>query len=206
MSAPVPSSTSDPAYAQRLSRLARRGGVMRRVIDPQLPYRWNLRHLHPGLVLDIGCGIGRNLKHLDGHGVGVDHNEECVRACVAEGLTAYTPEEFSSSADAVAEHFDSLLVSHVVEHLTDDEAVELINTYMPYVRSGGRVIIITPQERGQASDPTHVQLIDGAAIRRLAKRLHLRVESVRSFPFTRLVGRVFTYNETVATLVRPSGN
>ena len=42
-------------------------------------YRWNLRRLDLGFTLEIGCGIGRNLEHLDGNGIGIDHNEEAVR-------------------------------------------------------------------------------------------------------------------------------
>jgi 2-polyprenyl-3-methyl-5-hydroxy-6-metoxy-1,4-benzoquinol methylase len=197
-------STRDSAYAERLQRLSARGGALRRFIDPQRPYRWNLRRLHPGEVLDIGCGIGRNLTHLDGHGVGVDHNADCVAACRAAGLTAYTSDEFPRSADAVLARFDTLLVSHVVEHMDDAGADALFRTYLPFIRRDGRVIMITPQERGQRSDATHVQLIDDAAARRLASRVGLEVQSISSFPLPRVAGHVFTYNETVAVLARPT--
>jgi hypothetical protein len=75
-----PTTTTGTAYARRLQRLAGRGGAARRLVDPQRPYRWNLRRHQPGFVLDIGCGIGRNLEHVDGHGVGIDHNPACVEA------------------------------------------------------------------------------------------------------------------------------
>lgn len=205
VSAGQSTSTREPAYAQRLQRLSTRGGLLRRLIDPQRPYRWNLRRLEPGYVLDIGCGIGRNLHHLDGYGVGVDHNADCVAACVADGLAAYTTAEFARSRHAVPGRFDSLLLAHVVEHLTESDADELLATYLPYLREDGRVILITPQERGQASDPTHVRLIDAAAVRRMAERLHLHVESIRSFPLPRPAGKWFTYNETVSVLRRRSG-
>ena len=195
--------TAEAAYAHRLERLSQRGGVVRRVIDPQRPYRWNLRRLHPGLTLDIGCGIGRNLKHIDGNGVGVDHNADCVAACRADGLTAYITSEFANSPDAVLGRFDSLLFAHVLEHMTSAEADELVRSYLPYLRVGGQVIVITPQERGQASDETHVMLVDETVIRKMAGRLHLRTVCVRSFPFTKAIGKVFTYNETVAVL-RPA--
>lgn len=194
--------TSDPAYADRLRRLSARGGVLRRWLDPQRPYRWNIRRLHPGYVLDIGCGLGRNLRHLDGNGVGVDHNPECIAACRADGLTAFTSDEFATSASAVAGGFDSLLFSHVIEHLDDADADAMLATYLPYLRDGGRVIVITPQERGQRSDATHVQLIDDVAVRQLAQRNSLRVQGIRSFPFPRFAGAFFTYNETVAVLTR----
>lgn len=173
---------------------------MRRLVDPQRPYRWNLRRLEPGFVLDIGCGIGRNLAHLDGNGVGVDHNADCVAACRADGLTAYVTDEFETSPDAVLGKYDSLLLAHVLEHMTSKEADALVKRYVPYLRRGGKIIVITPQERGQASDSTHVMLVDEPVIRRLADRLQMQVLSIRSFPFTRVVGKVFTYNETVAVM------
>lgn len=156
-----------------------------------------------GFVLDIGCGIGRNLKHLDGNGVGIDHNAVCVAACRVDGLIAFTPDEFGSSEFAVDDRFDSMLAAHVLEHMTEADAIELIGSHLRFVRRGGRVIVITPQERGQGSDPTHVVLVDPDAVRRIAGRLDLTVVSIGSFPFPRAVGRVFTHNETVSVLRRP---
>jgi 2-polyprenyl-3-methyl-5-hydroxy-6-metoxy-1,4-benzoquinol methylase len=200
-----PPSTSNTAYAERLQRLSRRGGRLRTLIDPQRPYRWNLRRLRPGFVLDIGCGIGRNLRHLDGDGVGIDHNVECVAACRAAGLTAFTPAEFAASEYAVDDRFDSILVAHVLEHMTTDEATGLIRDHLRFVRPAGRVIVITPQQRGQASDPTHVALVDPDAVRRIAAGAGLDVVSIGSFPFPRAAGAVFTHNETVSVLRKVAG-
>ena len=195
-------STVGTAYARRLQRLSARGGALRRVIDPQRPYRWNLRRIKPGFVLDVGCGIGRNLQHLDGNGVGIDHNVDCVAACVADGLTAFTPQDFAASEYAVDGRFDSLLVAHVLEHMTEPEAIELLRQHLRFVKTGGKVVVITPQARGQRSDPTHVHLVDPASVRRIAAALGLRVLVIRSFPFSPAVGRVFTHNETVSILQR----
>ena len=189
MSAAHPT-TSDAAYADRLRRLSARGGVLRRWLDPQRPYRWNIRRLHPGYVLDVGCGLGRNLRHLDGHGVGVDHNADCVAACRADGLDAFTSDDFPTSEAAVEGGFDSVLLSHVIEHLSDAGADALIAGYLPYLRSRGRVIAITPQERGQRSDATHVQLIDEAAVRRLASAQRLARARHFVLPPTALRGEV----------------
>ena len=158
--------------------------------------------MKPGFVLDVGCGIGRNLEHLDGHGVGIDHNADCVAACVAKGLMAFTPDDFAASEFAADGRFDSILVAHVLEHMTEADAVRLLRDHLRYIKRGGAVIVITPQERGQRSDATHVHLVDPASVRRIADAARLRVEWIRSFPFSPSIGKVFTHNETVSLLRR----
>ena len=74
-----------------------------------------------------------------------------------------------------------------------------ISECMP-LRDDGRVLVITPQEKGFEGDPTHVRFFDDAACRALADALDLRIESSYSFPFPRAVGRVFRYNEFVFVL------
>ena len=92
-----PESSLTSAYADRLeSRAASR---WRKYLGVQLPYRWNLRRLHLGFVLDVGCGVGRNLEHLDGNGIGVDPNADCVDAARQRGLRAYEPHDFERLAD-----------------------------------------------------------------------------------------------------------
>jgi len=171
----------------------------KRMLDVQAPYRWNLRRLKPGYVLDVGCGLGRNLGHLGGHGVGVDPNPACLAEARAGGFVVYSPEAFAASPEARAGAFDSLLISHVIEHMTFDSAHALIATYLPYVKAGGQVILITPQELGYASDDTHVHFMDVAELKRLADLLGLVVTRVYSFPFPRWAGRLFKYNEFVLT-------
>src|SRR5512134_3456178 len=89
------SDTRSREYTERLVRLQR--APWKRWLDVQAPYRWNLRRLRPGFTLEVGCGIGRNLEHLRGHGVGLDHNPHSVAAARAIGLRAFTPEAFRGS-------------------------------------------------------------------------------------------------------------
>jgi SAM-dependent methyltransferase len=190
-----PLSTEDAEYADRLARLET--VWWKRWLDVQRPYRWNLRRLDPGFTLDVGCGLGRNLSHLGGNGVGVDHNPDSVATARARGLRAFTPDEFARSEYAGDGRFDSLLCAHVVEHLARADAVRLLMPYLASVRRGGKVILITPQERGFRSDPTHVTFTDFDGLDALVNDLGLTQESRRSFPFPRPVGRFFTYNEFV---------
>lgn len=186
-------------YAIRLQTLEQ--ARWKRLLDVQAPYRWNIRRLNLGRTLDVGCGLGRNLTHLGGSGVGVDHNPASVAVARSRGLEAYTVEEFLGESEARSGTFDSLLAAHVVEHMTEADAIELLGTCLPFVRPGGKVVLITPQERGHATDATHVRFCDFPEVAALCEKVGLAVVRQYSFPFPRIVGRVFPYNEFV-TLAR----
>jgi hypothetical protein len=115
------------------------------------------------------------LTYLDGNGVGIDHNETSVEVCRSNGLTAYTPEEFLEAETYGTGSFDALIVLHVLEHLEDGGADELLETYLPFIRPEGRVVLVTPQERGFASDETHTHLVSGSDLVALCERHGLLV-------------------------------
>lgn len=183
------------AYAQRLETLG--GRRWKQWLDVQAPYRWNVRRLCVGDVLDVGCGLGRNLEHLAGRGtaraVGVDPNRSCVETARARGLDAYTPDELAARPSD--SDFDTLLFAHVLEHLDEPTGDALLQEHLGRLRPGGRVVVFTPQESGQRSDPTHVRFVDFDALDRSAQRLGLAPLVARSFPFPRAAGRAFRYNE-----------
>lgn len=187
--------TRESAYARRLSDL--QGARWKRAFDVQRPYRWNLRRMHLGHTLDVGCGVGRNLENLEGRGVGVDHNPDSVASCRARGFEAFTSEEFPTSVAAVQGGFAALLFAHVLEHMHREAAVALVRAYLPYLARPGKVVFIAPQERGFASDATHVEFMDADALAAVAAACELVVQRSVSFPFPRALGRVFTYNEFV---------
>ncbi|MCO1596926.1 methyltransferase domain-containing protein [Micromonospora sp. RHAY321] len=190
-----PRDTAGEDYTERLRRLG--GARWKRLLDVQAPYRWNLRRLRLGRTLDVGSGLGRNLANLDGNGVGVDHNRTSVEHTRAAGFEAYTVEEFPHSPHARPGAFDSLLAAHLLEHLPADQAREVVASYLPYVRSGGTAVFITPQERGYASDASHVRFVGFAEAAQTCRELGLTVTRQFSFPFPRSLGRLFTYNEFV---------
>lgn len=187
-------STRSVQYTERLKKL--QGIWWKQFLDAQAPYRWNLRRLEPGFILDIGCGIGRNLLHLNGQGIGVDHNEESVRFARELGLNAFTPEEFEN-IEHFRRQFDSLLLAHVAEHMTKQDVVQLLERYIHLVKPGGKLIMITPQEAGYKTDPTHVEFMDFGKLRDINKQLGLALLREFSFPFPRIAGRFFIYNEFV---------
>jgi 2-polyprenyl-3-methyl-5-hydroxy-6-metoxy-1,4-benzoquinol methylase len=185
--------TAGAAYTERLVGL--QTVWWKKILPVQAPYRFNIRRLPLGRTLDVGCGLGRNLQHLDGNGVGIDHNPDFVAYCRRIGLTAYTPETFTESPDAVPGGFDSMILAHVIEHLDAVVTDEIFTRYLTYVKKGGHVHLITPQEVGYRSDPTHVRFVDFEALRELVGAHKLTLVKSYSFPFPRFVGHAFIYNE-----------
>ena len=196
-------STRRTEYADRL--LGLQTVWWKRILPVQAPYRWNLRRLHLGLVLDIGCGVGRNLQNLGGRAVGVDHNTNSVEFARQAGYTAFSAAEFPTSEYARPGTFDSLLFAHVLEHMSEPDAIALVREYLPFVRNGGHVVLITPQERGFRSDPSHVEFMDDEQLARIASALSLRVRRRYSFPFPRSFGKLFVYNEFVVVAQLTAG-
>lgn len=193
--------TREKSYAEGL--VSRQSAWWKKLFNVQLPYKWNIRRLNPGFVLDIGCGIGRNLLHLNGNGVGVDHNPDSIAICRLRGLSAFTVEEFSASSYCTPGHFDSLLLAHVAEHMTETAFQQLLEVYLPLLKKGGKIIVITPQEFGYKTDDTHVQFMDFAKVAQVFSTLSLTTIRQYSFPFPRFTGKWFPYNEFVNVAVKP---
>lgn len=169
----------------------------KRLLPVQEPNRWNLRRLDLGFTLEIGCGIGRNLAHMAGTAVGTDTNPHMIDFCRERGLTAYTATGFRDSEYAVPGRFDSMLLSHVAEHMTREQLVALLRDHLGFLKPDGRLILIAPQERGYRSDPTHVEFMDSDKLAGVLAELGFELERSYSYPFPRWMGGAFVYNEFV---------
>jgi 2-polyprenyl-3-methyl-5-hydroxy-6-metoxy-1,4-benzoquinol methylase len=186
--------TRDPEYAVRLAALESKG--WKKFFDVQAPYRRNLRNLDLGRTLDVGCGLGRNLMNLE-NGVGVDHNADAVSIARSRGLTAYTTDEWQGSGAAIHASFDSMLLAHVLEHVSQKGSDDIIAAYLPYLRPNGKLVLICPQEKGFPTDPTHIRWVNDAELRATGNRNGFSEIRSYSFPFPRFMGKFFTYNEFV---------
>ncbi len=193
--------TAGADYARRLQ--ATQQVWWKRALKVQAPYQWNLRRQRLGRALDVGCGIGRTLETLAPGSVGVDHNAVAVAVARERGVVALTVDEWRQSPLRVPASFDGMLLAHVVEHLPAEEAVTLLRDYLPYVRPGGRVFLVCPQERGYRSDPTHVRFTTGDDLADLAREVGLEPQPWFSFPFPRWAGELFVYNEFCLLATKP---
>lgn len=194
--------TRGEEYAKRLHDKEK--APWKQVLNVQAPYRWNLRRHALGRTLDVGCGIGRNLESLDEGSLGVDHNATSIKLALERGLNALTVEEWEKSELRVPDSFDGMLVAHVIEHMPPEMGEQVVRHYLPYLKPGGKVLFICPQERGYASDPTHVRWTTGEDLMDLSTALGLRPEKWSSFPFPRVVGKAFTHNEFNVVATKPA--
>jgi len=81
--------------------------------------------------------------------------------------------------------------------------VALMQDYLPYLRPGGRVFFVCPQERGYDSDPTHVRFATGDDLAQLSREVGLVPDKWFSFPFPRWAGKPFIYNEFCLLATKP---
>lgn len=184
----------DSDYTKRLIRLQEQQWKQAFVFVN--PYAIHIRSIVSGATLEVGCGIGRVLSFLPRQMVGVDRNASSVSVCREKGLAAYLPTEFEALYRG-RKCFGTLLLSHVVEHMPMADAIALVRTYRPYLECGAQLVLISPQEKGFASDPTHVEFMGFDRLATICRDTGFAVQKAYSFPFSRGMGTHYIYNEFV---------
>jgi SAM-dependent methyltransferase len=116
-------------------------------------------------VLDLGCGRGEWLEILKEHGIsgtGLDLNRIMVDICTQFKLDAVETNAISYLQNLEAESIGVVTGFHIVEHLSFNDMVSLLDESRRVLVSGGLVILETPNpENIQVgacdfyTDPTH---------------------------------------------------
>lgn len=96
-------------------------------------------------VLDVGCGPGVFLELLRERGVegeGLDTDPDMVAACRAKGFVASvgTAEALRATPGA----YDGIHLGHIIEHMTGDAAVALLEQCTQALAPGGLLLVRTP--------------------------------------------------------------
>ena len=198
----MPVSELEPAR-QRANPPGLEAPAWRRWFSANALQRWNLRRLKLGFTLDVGCGIGRQLMHLDGNGLGVSQDPETLLIARQRGLLVMAPGDFARSDYANRPAFDSIVVAHVLEHMRLADASDLLRGYLRSLRPGGRMVLITPQEAGYGMDKSHLEFMNFERLLDLFTQLGLECERTYSFPLPRFAGRHLAANEFVAIGRKP---
>ena len=126
-------------------------------------YREVVARLGPGIVVDIGCGIGAETERLaapDRLVIGADYSSDTVRLA---SRTYDTPGlDFFASDGAVLglrdRSVDYAVSSHIIEHFVNPalHVIELARV----LRADGTAFIITPNAPADFENPFHVYLFE----------------------------------------------
>ena len=187
--------TQTDEFAQQLIFVVEKGWKDHlRFIDP---HRQHVRYLCRGRsVLELGCGAGRNLIYLNRSDCyGVDHNEAAISYCKSRGLNAAT--SVSDLGLAPDHRFGVLLMAHLLEHLTFDDAVAMVKSHLDLLEPDARIIVMTPQEKGQTHDSSHVTYFGPRELDHLAELTNVRPLKKYSFPLPSVFGKILYFNENV---------
>jgi ubiquinone/menaquinone biosynthesis C-methylase UbiE len=145
-------------------------------------------------VLDVGCGMGANMRLLAASGrevAGVTLSDEEARAVRAGGFTCHVCDVEREDLPVEDASVDALVFCHVLEHMAWPRAV--LRRHLRVLRPGGGVYVVLPNpvqfrqrwefvcgrfrytETG-VMDRTHLRLFDFVAARELVESAGLEVE------------------------------
>jgi SAM-dependent methyltransferase len=116
-----------------------------------------------GRTIDFGCGTGELLQKLPPGSIGLEINHTTVEYCQRKGLDVYLYEPQQDQyrlSGFEAGTYESLMLSHVLEHLEHPEHV--VRTLFQAARRLDiqRIVVIVPGKKGFAFDSTHRTYID----------------------------------------------
>ena len=131
-------------------------------------YREVRARLGPGVVVDVGCGIGAETERLSAPErfvIGADYSTETVRLAASTYATRPAddgPLRFLAADGAVlglrGGSVDYVVSSHIIEHFVNPalHAIELARVLRP----DGTALIITPNAPADFENPFHVYLFE----------------------------------------------
>ena len=192
--------TSDDKYTDLF--VSKQNAWWKILLPVQVPYRYNVRRLCRGRVLDVGCGTGRHLRYLKLGSIGIDHNTNFVSMAIKNGCKAYLPNQFRKQFARNPYLFDTMLFSHVIEHLQYPDALKLVNKYLYALKDNGHIVFIVPQLAGFKTDPTHVTFFDEKMLKEIVSEIKFKVLCLFSYPFPKIFGNIFFHNELIVVAKR----
>jgi SAM-dependent methyltransferase len=127
-------------------------------------YREVIAKLGPGIVVDVGCGIGDETQRLVGADrlvIGADYSSETVRLAASTHGAPGTL-QFVAGDGAVLGlrdgSVDNVVSSHIIEHFVNPalHVIELARV----LRADGTAYVITPNAPADFENPFHVYLFE----------------------------------------------
>lgn len=126
-----------------LSRLPAHYQTLESVRIEHLLKGWCSQSPQPLTILDYGFGTGKYLPLFSSLGMqvsGADINPDYIEKARSQGYQAYHESELPQ----LKESFDVIFLSHLIEHLTPDHLVQLLEKLIGMLKKDGRLIIVCP--------------------------------------------------------------
>lgn len=117
-------------------------------------YHYACKYMIPGLVLDIGCGLGFGNEYLPAaryQYVGIDYSPETIKRAQQKYPEAsfktmsVPPLLFSENS------FDNILCLELIEHLPTEQALLLLRECHRVLKKGGCLFLTTPNAKNRGS-------------------------------------------------------
>lgn len=155
-----------------------------------------------GPTLDFGCGIGELLERLPSGSRGLEYNVTTVELCRSRGLAVDRYDGFADDWRLTVlpreARFDSMIISHVLEHL--EKPMEVLHNLLctAAIRNIQCVLVIVPGRFGYRIDATHRTFVDHAMLSGadIVADTGFRLEKSQYFPVNwRWLGNWFPHHE-----------
>lgn len=159
-------------------------------------------------VIDLGCGIGEHLAHLGKDSIGLEVNQRSVDYCLKTGLNVEymnTEEDQYQLSFLESGRYNSMLISHVLEHLDNPDVVFRKLLFACDRLGVKRIFVCVPGIKGFAHDTTHRTFIDKKYLEDhgLVDVEKFQLVHLGYFPVNLTVfGKYFTHNEMNLTFER----
>ena len=150
-------------------------------------------------TLDIGCGWGFSLKINPGFYC-VDADRACIEYLQSCGANANLA-DVSSQLPFADSFFDNAFTHDVLEHLEEEEMLQLFEEARRVIRTGGLFMNIVPNKKGYDAglDPAvgHKRFVTEREVKAAATKTGFAFEQSWTTPLPRWLGEQFTHNKLV---------
>lgn len=139
-------------------------------------------------VIDLGCGRGEFVELLSGNGVnvtGIDNNQDMVEFCRDRGVRVVLSDIFDYLGSLPNATLDGIAALQVVEHLSFEQILKLINLCGEKLKSGGVIVVETVNTNCSAAlanfylDPSHIRPVPAEMLRFVFEQAPFEVRSLR---------------------------
>jgi SAM-dependent methyltransferase len=160
----------------------------RRIILDQLQSLLNPRKGRKPLLLDIGCGTGKNLTSFleFSDAYGMDSSKEAIRFCLKRGLKNIALQDLSRDhlkTNPFGKKFDLITMLDVIEHIEDD--IQYLSTISNWLTDGGILFLTVPAYQwlwsGEDYVYYHVRRYSRKRLEEIVQKAGYRIEKISYF-------------------------